>query len=126
MEARISFIDTPTFIYNRDTQNSLSKSKDWVVSQPMALQTMMQLDLPPDVKARLRSKQVSSMHSASVAELEDGHWTEAWMWHLKTLVRRGGLQYLSYTRHLLKPSLFRDNAAGRVFGRLRRDGGTQE
>jgi glycosyltransferase involved in cell wall biosynthesis len=126
LKMKISFIDMPTFVYNSDTENSLSKSKDWIVSQPAALRAMLQLNLPRDVEAGLRSKYLRTLHSASFAELEDGNWTQAWMWHLKTLVRRGGWHYISYTRHLLRPSLFRDKVVGPVLGRLRRGGGTQE
>jgi glycosyltransferase involved in cell wall biosynthesis len=100
LRKRISFIDKPTFVYNRDTRHSLSKSKTWIVSQPAALRQMMRLDLPPDVKSRLRMKYVSALHSASDAELNGGHRGQAWRWHLMSLGHRSGWQYVSYTRHL--------------------------
>jgi glycosyltransferase involved in cell wall biosynthesis len=117
LKKNISFIDTPTFIYNRDTENALSKSKDWIASHPMALRAMLQLDLPADVEARLRSKHVRAVHCNSVIVLEDGHWTRAWKWHLRSLVGRGGWRYLSYTRHLLISPIFA------MLGRFGRDQG---
>lgn len=100
LRKRISFVDKPTFVYNRDTRNSLSKTKNWIVSQPAALRQMMRLDVPADVKSRLRTRYVSALHSASGAELNGGRRGQAWRWHLMSLGHWCGWRYVSYTRHL--------------------------
>ncbi len=101
LEKHISFVDVPTFIYDRDTENSLSKSRDWAVAQPAALRAMMRLDIPADVRSRLRAKYASALHGASGAELREGRLGRAWLWHLMSLGERSGWRYLGYTRHLL-------------------------
>ena len=100
LRKRISFVDKPTFVYNRDTPNALSKSKNWIVSQPAALRQMKRPDVPTDVKSRLRTKYVSALHSAAGAELNGGRRGQAWRWHLMSLGHRRGWRYVSYTRHL--------------------------
>ena len=100
LRKRISFVDKATFVYNRDTPNALSRSKNWIVSQPAALRQMMRLDVPTDVKSRLRARYVSALHSASGAELNGGRRGPAWRWHLMSLGHRCGWRYVSYTRHL--------------------------
>jgi len=102
LKRKIVFLDVPTFIYNRDTTDSLSKSKPYVLNTPQAIQKLMQLDMPAELRALVRKKHVQSLHEASHRELEDGNLSEAWKWHLRTLTHPYGWRYLPYTRHLVK------------------------
>jgi glycosyltransferase involved in cell wall biosynthesis len=100
LERRIAFLDTPTFVYSEDTPRSLSKSPEYVRRQPEALRAVLRLPLPSDVRRALRRKYVAALHGASVNDLGQGRRTEAWKWHLRTLLHLYGWRYLTYTRHL--------------------------
>lgn len=100
LERRIAFLDTPTFVYSEDTPRSLSKSREYVLRQPAALQTVLRLPLPSDVKRVLHRKYVAAMHGASVEDLGHGQRIKAWKWHLRSLLHPYGWRYLTYTRHL--------------------------
>jgi len=100
LERRIAFLDAPTFVYNEDTPRSLSKSPEYVTGQPEALQAVLRLPLPSDVRRALRRKYVAALHGASVNDLGQGRKTEAWKWHLRTLRHLYGWRYVTYTRHL--------------------------
>ena len=100
LERRMAFLDAPTFVYNADTPDSLSKSREHVLRQPGALQAVLRMALPPDVRRALRRKYVAALHGASVKDLEQGRKADAWKWHLRTLFHVYGWRYLAYTRHL--------------------------
>jgi glycosyltransferase involved in cell wall biosynthesis len=100
LERRIAFLDTPTFVYSVDTPDSLSKSREHVLRQPGALQAVLRMALPPDVRRALRRKYVAALHGASVKDLEQGRKAGAWKWHLRTLLHLYGWRYVTYTRHL--------------------------
>ena len=100
LERRMAFLDAPTFVYNADTPDSLSKSREHVLRQPGALQAVLRMALPPDVRRVLRRKYVAALHGASVKDLEQGRKADAWKWHLRTLFHVYGWRYLAYTRHL--------------------------
>lgn len=99
---KILFVDVPTFVYNRDTDGSLSRSKSYLLSTPDALARLLELDLPADVRRLVKQKHVQSLHAASTVELRDGNRSEAWKWHLRSLTHPYGWRYLTYTRHLVK------------------------
>jgi len=98
----IVFVDVPTFVYNRDTSDSLSRSKRYLLSTPEAMRRLMELELPADIREIVREKHVRSLHAASELERMDGNVSEAWKWHLRTLTHRYGWRYLAYTRHLVR------------------------
>ena len=98
----ILFVDVPTFVYNRDTDGSLSRSKSYLLSTPEAIAGLLELDLPADVRGLVKQKHVQSLHAASTIELRDGKVSEAWKWHLRSLTHPYGWRYLTYTRHLVK------------------------
>lgn len=100
LRARIRFVNTPTFIYNADSAQSLSKSHEYAVALPEAIQAMMRLPVPAVIRAELQRKYTEALHGASVIELETGDRRAAWRFHLRSLWN-GGLRYLPYTRHLL-------------------------
>jgi glycosyltransferase involved in cell wall biosynthesis len=112
LKLRIEFAARPTFVHSFDTPGSLSKSKAYCLGGPAAIARMLELDLPPDVRATLRVRLADDLHSASLAELDDGHWGAAWRWHCRSLIQPSGWRYLPYVRNLLVASLFR-GAVGR-------------
>jgi hypothetical protein len=54
-------------------------------------------ELPPDVRAELRTRVRRACHANARAYLQEGRLTDAWSWHLQSLRERGGWRYLRYT-----------------------------
>ena len=102
LKRKIVFVDTPTFVYNRDTSDSLSRSKYYFLNTPDAMKRLMELELPAEIRELVREKHVRSLHAASNLELIEGNVSEAWKWHLRTLAHPSGWRYLTYTRHLVR------------------------
>jgi hypothetical protein len=102
---RIAFAASPTFVHSFDTPGSLSKSRAYCLGGPAAITRMLELDLPPDVRVALRVRLADDLHSASSAEVDDGHWSAAWRLHGRSLVQPSGWRYLPYARNLLVASL---------------------
>jgi glycosyltransferase involved in cell wall biosynthesis len=98
---RITFLDRPTVIWTEDTPGSLSKSRERFVALAGAYERLLMLDLPPSARRKLLERITGEYHSASDWYRREGDRREAWRWHLRSLVRRGGHRYLPYTRRLL-------------------------
>jgi hypothetical protein len=75
---------------------------------------MLELDLPADVRATLRTRLAGDRHSASVYELDGGRHGAAWRWHVKSLTHPSGWRYLPFTRRLLVASLSGLAGSGRT------------
>jgi glycosyltransferase involved in cell wall biosynthesis len=103
----LRFVDVPTFIKQDLLADAITRTNEYVMLQPRALEYMMTLALPRGVQRRLGQKLAASHHHVSALELSQGHLGPAWRAHLKSLRSLYGLRYLSYTRHLL-------GSAGRV------------
>jgi glycosyltransferase involved in cell wall biosynthesis len=98
---RIKFLEPPTVIWNADTPDSLSKSREWILSAPRAHERLLALDLPLRARLKLLERITWDFHSASDLYLREGDRRQAWRWHLRSLLRLGGYRYLPYTRRLL-------------------------
>lgn len=105
------FIDEPTY-RRHDVPGSVSKSLNFRKGMVEALGRILALPLPPAIFQALCFKRASAMHDLSVLALENGDRREAWRQHLLTLRQRGGLRFLSYTRHLLLPARRSPPSAG--------------
>jgi glycosyltransferase involved in cell wall biosynthesis len=62
---KITFLNRPTFVYYTDTQLSRSKSRDSVLGGPAAIERLLELELPPDVRARLEMRVGMARHCAA-------------------------------------------------------------
>jgi glycosyltransferase involved in cell wall biosynthesis len=111
---RIHFVNRPTFVYRTDTPGSLSKSRAYGLAGAAAISRMLELDLPADVRATLRTRLAGDRHSASVYELDGGRHGAAWRWHVKSLTHPSGWRYLPFTRRLLVASLSGLAGSGRT------------
>jgi glycosyltransferase involved in cell wall biosynthesis len=86
-----------------DSPGSLSKSPAGVRFTPELLNQLLELGPPPAVRVRLRRRLAAAHHACADLERAEGHPCAAWRHHLRSLIMPGGLNYLSYTRHLLRP-----------------------
>lgn len=99
---KLHFVDTPTYIWHRDTPESLSRSKRYMEGAPDGIGRMMKLNPPARIKRRLAQKRAASLHSLSDWERADGNYGAAWRYHLRSLLSLHGFKYLPYTRHLVR------------------------
>lgn len=98
---RIKFLERPTVIWNEDTPDSLSKSRERFLALANAYERLLMLNLPRSIRRKLLERITEEYHSASDRYRREGGRREAWRWHMRSLVRRGGHRYLAYTRRLL-------------------------
>jgi glycosyltransferase involved in cell wall biosynthesis len=116
LERRILFSNRLTWVYRADTVRSLSKSRAYVLLQPAAVERLLSLPVPPDVRARLEQRLHGALHAAAALELDAGNLRAAWRWHLRSLARAGGWRYALYTRRLAAALLRSPGARGWLCG----------
>ncbi len=89
--------------YRRFADNPLSSSKSdaYAAFYPTFLQELYALPLEREIKRAINGKYISALNNLSGSHLSGGRMMAAWRAHLECL-RRGGWQFLPYTRHLLK------------------------
>ena len=97
----ISIINQPTCRHH-NTAGSLSKSDVYFQSCIPLYKRMLDSSPPHLVMRMIQRKMGATYHEASVTALENGRRKEAWRNHWKSLIKTGGLRYLTYTRHLFK------------------------
>ncbi len=89
------------FIRNIGTVGQMTQSADYARDSIRALEWISQLNLSTHVRNLLQEKICSSLHTASDIEIKLGNSFAAWRYHFKSLVKPGGMKYLTFTRHLL-------------------------
>lgn len=99
---RLRWIGEPSVLYRVGSPLAETSSRDYVVGQAEALRGILALELPPDVRRGFERRVTAAYHVASEHARRAGRLREAWRWHLKALVERGGWKYLSYSRHLIR------------------------
>jgi len=98
---RIALLPEPTVVHYEGHAFSMDRSRDCALGRPLAFAAMLQLDLPPAVKQRLRRKRGAAWHTASDVARLAGDPGAAWSAHLRSLAAPGGWRYATYTRYLL-------------------------
>lgn len=98
----VTTLEQPTFRVHV-TAGSLSQSSAYFEHYLLLYQHMLAAGPPPAVARLIRRRLSASEHDHSVRALGQGRWREALRWHWRSLLHPGGLQYLTYTRHLLLP-----------------------
>jgi len=97
---KLTFLDVPTYRIH-DTPNSLSKSEEYQRAVVQILELLLTFDSSPGVRRALKEKLANAFHSVSDSYKQIGDRSQAWQYHLKSLLQPGGLKYLTYTRRLL-------------------------
>jgi hypothetical protein len=96
----VTTLEQPTFRVHV-TAGSLSQSKAYFEHYLSLCHNMLAAGPPAPVARMIRRRLSASEHDHSVRALQAGQWRAALLWHWRSLLRPGGLQYLSYTRHFL-------------------------
>jgi glycosyltransferase involved in cell wall biosynthesis len=104
---RIRFLDHPTVVYYADTPNSESGSRDYQLSQAGALRRLLDLDLPPDVRAKWRTRIRHACQGNARLYLQEGRLHEAWRWHLQSFREFRGWRSIHFTPRFIYYALWR-------------------
>jgi hypothetical protein len=96
----VDILNDPTFRYY-DTPNSLSKSDAYTETFLGLYRKMLSLSPPANITRLIRKRISADWHSRSNHALQKGLLLKAFICHWHSLFELGGLQYLSYSRHLL-------------------------
>jgi hypothetical protein len=107
---RLAFVEEPTFIHHTDTPHGTWASDACKLGLPAAFDRLLEIDLPPALRARLEQKRTSAVNAAARADLRAGRVWRAWAWHLRCLLCTDGWRYLPFTRRLIQ-GLFKTEAA---------------
>lgn len=106
-EHRMLWLDVPTVIYAVGSPAAESSSRAYVLGQVAALERIIALNLPDDVRRVLRSRIAGAYHSAADHERAAGSLGAAWRWHVRSLVQPSGWRYAPFARHLVRDALRR-------------------
>lgn len=98
---RMLFLEAPTVAFSRDTPDSLSKSEAYVLGEVPGLEAIRRLPLPGWYRRGIDRKITAALHSLSESARQAGQFRAAWRWHLRSLLGRGGLRHLGFTRYLI-------------------------
>jgi glycosyltransferase involved in cell wall biosynthesis len=94
-DCRTAFVSAPTLVYDSTTLHSESKSREYVLGGLAASRRLLELNLPPHVRARLRKRLVG--HFVSIAHLHrrEGRWLSACAWYLRASVQPGAPRFVA-------------------------------
>jgi glycosyltransferase involved in cell wall biosynthesis len=112
-EHRLLWLDDPTVVYREGSPAAESRSMAYVRGQMDALRRLIALPLPDDVRHALRARVARAYHDAALGSLDVGALSDAWRQHARSLVHRGGWQFLPFTRRLALATLGSPRGAAR-------------
>lgn len=104
LRRRVRFLREPGFRI-ADTPGSLSKSGGFIYTRYRVLDALLAEyggSLSREVKRVWYRKLGNELHLLADIARQDGHWVQAWWFHLRSLVSPDGLRYLAYTRKLFR------------------------
>lgn len=107
MTGRMLLLPTPSVVWSADTPGSASKSEDYKVGEVEGLRTILELPLSAAIRRGFQRKLSDACHSLSHYYLGAGQHSRAWHWHVQSLVHRGGLRYLAFSRQMLAAAFTR-------------------
>jgi glycosyltransferase involved in cell wall biosynthesis len=102
MEYRMRFLAEPTVIWHTDSPLSVSASSEYIFGQVPALERILNLELPADVRRSYREKVALACHEIAREHRARGALRQAWSWHLRSLREAGGWRHFAFTRRLLR------------------------
>ena len=102
-DASLAFLDEPTVVYNEDTPASESKSPAYVLGQEAALQRILELELPSDVRRNFEYRLAPACWAAATVLAQRGDAPEAWRRWRRALTYPGGWRLLPAAPRLVWP-----------------------
>ena len=87
---RMTFVETPTVVYNLQTPRSESKSRDYVLGSLAATRRILELELPADVRASFRKRLAPSCLTIAGLYRRERRMPLACLWYLRSCCQPGG------------------------------------
>ncbi len=97
-EKNIFFVNNPTVVHFYDYDFSIDNSRQAKLGKPKALERILQLNLPNNVRVHFENSLTSVNHEISKGYLREYNFLSAWSFHLKTLRCRSGWKNLFFLR----------------------------
>jgi len=101
MRHTMHFLEEPTVAWHVDSPRAVSRSREYVLGQVSALERILELDLPPAVRAAFRRQVSRACHEIADLRLREGDRRAALAWHVRSMREPGGLRWLPFTRRLV-------------------------
>ncbi len=102
LEKRIAFIDNPSFVHYPDHPFGIWRSKARTLGLPRALDQILSLNLPSDVRLVYEKALSAASHRVSRLHLEEGDFSSALEFQVRSLRHRFDWKSLPYVASLLK------------------------
>jgi len=102
LDHRLEFLASPTTVHWVGLPFSINDSSECQRARPGAVERLLELPLPVDLRRALEEKRAGFYHEIADARIANGDHLEAWGAHLRSLLSPSGRRYLSFTRHLLR------------------------
>ena len=101
---RMRFLDRPTVVYRSNTPRSVSGARAYLLGAAAALDRILTLELPADVRLALQRHLAALTTKAAKQfwQAGEGAFADAWRWHVRSLRGRGGWRYLPFTARVLR------------------------
>ncbi|HEX4919483.1 MAG TPA: glycosyltransferase family A protein [Candidatus Bathyarchaeia archaeon] len=101
LERRIAFIDNPSFVHYTDHPFGIWRSRAATLGLPRALEQILSLDLPTDVRLVYEGHLSEACQMVSKLRLEEKDVPSAWEWQVKSLRHGFDRKSLPYMASLL-------------------------
>lgn len=98
---RFTFVPTSVFVHHRGHPSSMDLSREALFGRIGALQAIIALPLPSDIRRGFRGKLGGQFHHCSAACLKEGRILHALAYHLASLTYPRGWRYFCYSRRLI-------------------------
>jgi hypothetical protein len=102
LEKKIAFIDNPSFVHYTDHPFGIWRSKAATLGLPRAIEHILSLDLPKDVRLFYKKNLSWASHKVSKLHLEERDFSSAWEWQVRSLRHRFDWKSLLYMASLLR------------------------
>ncbi|RJQ18640.1 MAG: glycosyltransferase [Nitrospiraceae bacterium] len=102
---KILFINNPSVVHFLDHDFSIYRSKQAVFGQPRAIERILELDLPRDVRVNFEIRLADANNEASKLYLRGCNFPSALSSHIKTVRCRSGWRHLFYIKDFRKKGL---------------------
>lgn len=104
LDHAVSFVAEPVVVHHLGHPFSIDASREAPYGRVTALNEILGLSLPRDIRRLFRRKLAAAFHHCSSLCLEEREMGRALGFHLGSLCYPGGWRYLPYSRYLLTPS----------------------
>lgn len=107
LRGRLCFVEQPTIAWYTNTPDSESKSDSYIFGQEAALERILEMQLPNELRQQMRRRITGVRHRIAELYLREDRLARSLRWHLRSLAGRGGWRYASFSLKLLRATLWR-------------------